>query len=245
MLSQIGRQITRINIANFHKTPILYRINRQASTAKTIPQFLIKRQDDLLCYQQPDEVIKKINSLELDWQEKAFICNIGSRPDNFEFIKLILFKENNKNLSMRPPNLVPTNIRELPTNRKLYIKRLIQTDLDETKTELETVRKFINGYQASIIKLQNHTLSSMTIGIAGFVLASLSYETTSNFVLLGLLTSSGLGYITSGIYMITGKIMNKRYDLLVADDLIIKQYDSKIEKLEKVLAEFGTVSTEI
>ena len=80
MLSQFCRKITRINIANFHKTPILYRINRHASTAKTIAQFVIKRQDDLLCYTQPEEVIKKINSLELDWQEKTFICNIGSRP---------------------------------------------------------------------------------------------------------------------------------------------------------------------
>lgn len=142
---------------------------------------------------------------------------------------------------MEPTNLVTMNIRKLPLNRKVYIKQLIQNNLDETKTELKTAHKFINGYQASIMKLQNCTLGSMAIGIFGFDLASLFYETDSNIVLMGLLTSSGICFITSGICMLAGKIMNKRYDLLVANYLIIKQYDNKIEKLEKLIAEFNNV----
>lgn len=43
MLTQLGRQITRINIASFHKTPVLYRINSQASGAKQFQNYRLHR----------------------------------------------------------------------------------------------------------------------------------------------------------------------------------------------------------
>lgn len=237
MLAQLGRQITRINVSSFHKTPVLYRIYRQASTAKTIPELVIKRPDELLCYQQPDIVIKKINSLELDWQEKAFITNIGSRPDNFEFIKLINFRENKTHIKKPPSVLVPENIISLPSHRKQIVKQLIQADLDETQTELNTIRKFTTEYSNIINRLQKLTLGSIAVGISTFVLASLSYDTTSNLVLMGLLTSSGLGFSVTGLYMITGKITNNRFDLLNNNSgELINKYEKKVEKLDKVLA---------
>ena len=42
---------------------------RTASTAKSALQLIIKNKDELLCHKQPDKVINKLYSQDLNWDE--------------------------------------------------------------------------------------------------------------------------------------------------------------------------------
>ncbi len=233
MLSQLTRNFIRCP-----STPIQVLGLRNASTAKTIKELMLKSNTDLLCYKQPDEVESEYNNTDLEPHEIEFI-KTGS--DSVSEMRELLQKRKDPKMA-NTNTIIPKRIAESSPNRRIYIKRVLMTDLTETKTELDTARKFINEYP----EIKNKILFNIAIGkvsLAGQLFAlCLTIDNTitcpvSSFVEMALSTMT-IGIIgTIGLSYTAHKIMKDNFEYLTyTPHQIIPRYEEKIEKLEKQIA---------
>lgn len=239
-------QITRNSISQIirHPSYVIHRLgNRNATTAKTTYGLIMKPATDLLCYKQPDEVEAEYKNVNLEPHEIEFI-KTGS--DTMSELREVLLKWKDPkmtNTNSIPNTIIPQRIAELPKNRKIYLKRILITDLNETRMELDTAKKFINEYP----EIKNKILFNIAIGkvsLAGQLFAlCLTIDNTitcsvSSFVemALSIMTIGIIG--TIGLSYTANKFMKDRFEYLTYTPLqIIPRYKTKIEKLEKLIAE--------
>ncbi len=216
---------------------------RHASTAKTIKDLMLKSNTELLCYKQPDEVESEYKNTDLEPHEIEFI-KTGS--DGLSEIRELLQKWKypklaNTNSNTIANTIIPRRIAESSPNRRIYIKRVLMTDLNETKIELDTARKFINEY----LELEYKVLSNVAFGkvslLGGILCGYLVYEGVfpANYLSnLGLsaMVIGGLGEII--IFAEAHKLMKEKFEYLTyTQHLVIPKYEKKIEKLEKLILE--------